>query len=151
MGITDEHYVPILLNSLETIVRGVDVLINQSTGSNRWVTLRPAVVSTARIWSGVSHLWTEYLEPQGSIPLTLTLLGGVRFIAWRLRRPFLGECRHIWAKPLHLDTPQKRSCATLVRMVGGSTNIVDVLIKKYTISSGLPSSRHCENCILLMF
>ena len=28
----------------------------QSTVSSRWVTLRPAVVSTARIWSGVSCL-----------------------------------------------------------------------------------------------
>ena len=31
--------------------------------------------------------WT-YLEPQEAVPQTLTLLVGVRFIAWHLRRPF---------------------------------------------------------------
>ena len=30
---------------------------------------------------------------RGPYPQTLTLFGGVRFIAWRLRRPSLGECR----------------------------------------------------------
>ena len=47
----------------------------------------------------LSHLWT-YLELQGAAPQVLTLLGGVRFIAWHLRRPFSGECRrgprHFW-------------------------------------------------------
>ena len=37
---------------------------------------------------------------RGVVPQALTLLGGVRFIAWCLRRPFLGECqrgpRHFW-------------------------------------------------------
>ena len=45
----------------------------------------------------------------------LTLLGGVKFIAWLQRRPFLGECRqglrHFWNR-----------WATLVRMVGRLTN-----------------------------
>ena len=49
-------------------------------------------MSAARIWSGVSNLWT-YLEPQGAVPQALTLLGGIRFIAWRLRRHCLEECR----------------------------------------------------------
>ena len=42
-----------------------------------------------RIWSGVTRHWS-YLEPQGggAVPQALNLLGEVRFIAWRLKRPF---------------------------------------------------------------
>ena len=68
----------------------------QSTISSRWVTLRPAVVSTARIWSGVSRLLDIPRASGGRCP---RFFGGVRFIARRLRRPFLGECqrgRCIW-------------------------------------------------------
>ena len=39
-------------------------------------------------------------EPQGTVPQTLTLLGGAGFIAWRLKHPFLGKCWrglvHFW-------------------------------------------------------
>ena len=42
--------------------------------------------------TGVSRIWT-YLNPQWIVLSALTLLGGVAFIAWRLRRLFLGECR----------------------------------------------------------
>ena len=39
-------------------------------------------------------------EPQGAVPWVLTLSGGARFIAWRLRHPFLREWRrdqrHFW-------------------------------------------------------
>ena len=60
-----------------------------------WDTFRPGV-SLLR-WQSVM---TGILEPQGAVPHALTLLGGVRFIAWYLRCPFLGECRrvsrHFW-------------------------------------------------------
>ena len=77
--------------------------------------------------------WT-YLEPQGAVSLALTLLGGVRFIAWRLRHHLLGECRrgpsHFWECRTRLGygpAPRptlKRPCATLVRLVGRPTNTV---------------------------
>ena len=65
----------------------------------------------------------------------LTLLGGARFIAWCLRRPFLGECRrgprHFWEcrvclgyGPAPLPTVKILS-ATLVRLVGRATNTVN--------------------------
>ena len=63
---------------------------------------------------------------------TLTLLGGIRFIAWRLRRPFLGVCRrgpwHFWKCQAHLGYDPapgptlKSPCATLVRLVGRRIN-----------------------------
>ena len=80
-------------------------------------TLRLAVVSASQIWSGVSRLRMRYSVEAGEqewrgglafasrsqvwhtsslkkpCPRALTHLGGVRFIAWRLRRPFLGKCR----------------------------------------------------------
>ena len=59
----------------------------------------------------------------------LTLLGGARFIAWR---PFLGKCqwspRHFWSHQAclgyssALDPPKKSPCATLIRLVGQTTN-----------------------------
>ena len=48
---------------------------------------------------------TGILEPQGAVPRTLTLLEVTRFIAWRLRRTFLGECRR---GPRHFD--ECRAC-----------------------------------------
>ena len=75
---------------------------------------RPAVVSAARIWSSVSRLLT-YLEPLGAVHQALTLLGGARFITWRLGRSFSGECcwgpRHfvnagrVWATTLRPNPP----------------------------------------------
>ena len=65
--------------------------------------------------------------------LALTLLGRARFIAWCLRRPFLGKCRrgskYFFARQVCLSwdpaqNPTKtRPCATLVRSVGRTTNI----------------------------
>ena len=46
---------------------------------------KPAFMSDA--------LRPELIEPQGVVLQVLTLSGGVRVIAWRLRRLFLGECR----------------------------------------------------------
>ena len=43
---------------------------------------------------------------RGPSPLALTFLGGVMFISWRLRRPYLEECqwgpRHFWSGRAHL-------------------------------------------------
>ena len=65
-----------------------------------------------------SSLW-------GPLPQALTLLGGVRFITWRLRRLFLEECqrspRHFSSRLTHLKKP----CATLVHLVGRRTNTVE--------------------------
>ena len=66
--------------------------------SSWWDTLRPAVVSAARIWSGVTHPWTN-LYPQGAV------FWGIRFIDWHLRgRPtgpkaFLGMLGASWLRP----------------------------------------------------
>ena len=49
-----------------------------------------------RHWSGRVCLVTGHTSSLGEpSPQALTLLGGVRFIAWRLKRPFLGEYRRI--------------------------------------------------------
>ena len=54
---------------------------------------------------------------RGPYPQALTLLGGARFITWRLSRLFLGECRRVsgyfwshrrvWDTALCLDPPNK--------------------------------------------
>ena len=61
-----------------------------------------------RIWSGLSWFQWQSVEvsldrhPRASaaVPQALTLLGGARFITWRLSYPFLEECRwgpmHFW-------------------------------------------------------
>ena len=119
----------------------------QWTESIRWVTLRSAVVSTARIWLGVLRLWT-YLEPQGPSPTqSLTLLGEVKFITWHLKRPFLVECRrrprNYWSCRAHLNycpasrPTFKRPCATLVLLVGRRTNAVTLI---HRVGLGYPSS-----------
>ena len=71
---------------------------------------------------------------QAAVVSTVLYGVGVRFIAWRLRRTFLGECqrrpRHFWNCRTHLGySPAhrptlKRPCATLVRLVGRRTNTV---------------------------
>ena len=74
------------------------LFVEESTGSRRWVTLQPFVVSMAWICSGVSHLWTWLRGPS---PKALTLIEGVMFIVWCLRFPFLGKYwwdpRHFWS------------------------------------------------------
>ena len=69
---------------------------------------------------------------RGLSPQALTHLGGGRFIAWRLRRPFLGECRRglvifmltrrVLATTLHLNPRKTRPCATLALSVGRTKN-----------------------------
>ena len=86
--------------------------------------------------SGKPAFMSNALRPASSSfretsPEALTLLGEARFIAWRLRCPFLGECRRIrdifvlgmrvWVTDLRLDPP-KKPCATLVQSVGPTTN-----------------------------
>ena len=44
-----------------------------------------------------------------SLKRPLPFIGGAMFIAWRLTRPVLGECR--WG-PMCLDPPKKRPCGT---------------------------------------
>ena len=51
--------------------------------------------------SGIRVGWLDSSYLRGQSPQVLTLFGGVRFIAWCLRRPFLRECRqglrHFWS------------------------------------------------------
>ena len=55
---------------------------------------------------GQGSPWLASLSLRGPFPQVLTLLGGVRFIAWRLRCSFWGECwwgpRHFWSSWLRL-------------------------------------------------
>ena len=97
-----------------------------STGTSRWVILRPAVVSTARIWSGVS----SFLD----ILRASTLSCGARLIV--CRHPFLGKCRRglkhfgqwqaLLGYGLRQGPPLKRPCAIHVQLVARPTNIIDL-------------------------
>ena len=71
---------------------------------------------------------------RGPYPKALTLFGGVKLIAWRLRRPSLGECRRglryfskcrarVGCGPAP-GPNLKRPCAILIRLVGRKTNTV---------------------------
>ena len=76
-------------------------------------------------WPALSSLRRPSTQAQ-------TLFGGARFITWRLRRPFCGECRqgprHFWSRRTSLSygptpgTTWKRPYATIVRLVGRTTN-----------------------------
>ena len=59
----------------------------------------------------------NFLEPQ-----VLTLLAGVRSIAWSLRHPFQGNVRRVWASVLRPVPPKKRPCAPLIRLMERLTN-----------------------------
>ena len=70
---------------------------------------------------------------QGAVPAqTQTIYGGVGFISWCLRRPFLGKCgrgsRHFWncRRCVGFDPAcghlKKRPCAICVWLVGCPTN-----------------------------
>ena len=95
--------------------------------SGSW--LRPLDMGSKKL-ALMSHvLRLVVLEPQRAIPQALTILREARFIAWRLRCLFLGECqwelRHFWscwATPQCPDPPKKRLCATIVRLVGCTKN-----------------------------
>ena len=110
------------------------------TESSWWDTLRPAVLSAVRIWSGVSRHWT-HLEPRGrGAPQGFNPPRRVRFITKRLRRPFLRECqrvpRHFWEclSCLGYDPARptwKRPCATLVCTVGRLTNTEGSVFNSY--------------------
>ena len=75
---------------------------------------------------------TGILEPHGAFPKALTLVWGARFMASRLRRPFIRQCQRDqkqffgmpgvsglrpWAR-IHLKRPR----VILVRLVGRKTN-----------------------------
>ena len=67
-------------------------------------------------------------QHQGAVPQALTQIRRARFIVWRLRRPFLGECqrvsrhfgnaRHVCATALRPESPKKALCHTC--LVGGT-------------------------------
>ena len=74
-------------------------------------------------WQSVEVALTIILEPQRVIPQALTLHGGDRFFAWRLKHPFIRECRqgpkHFWSRWVCLgwvclgpasDPPKKALC-----------------------------------------
>ena len=86
------------------------------------------MVSTARIWSGVSRLWT-YLKPQGAVPQGFN--PSWRGLVYRLFRgmPMGSEA---FLEPLgYGSAPRptlKNPCAILVRLVRRRTNIVELFI-----------------------
>ena len=71
-----------------------------------------------------------------SIPHALTLFGGVRFIAWRLKNAFLEESRRGSEEFLEL-THLKRPCATLVCQVKSLSNIARLLVSTTFARPGL--------------
>ena len=97
--------------------------------------LRPALLETMSC-----TLRPALLEPQEAVPQALTLSRGAMLITWRLRHPSLGECRrglrHFWECQGYLGySPApghtlKRPCATLVLLVGRTTNTNEGRSKK---------------------
>ena len=67
------------------------------------VALRPAVLSAARIWPGVSRYLEMSFGLRGPSPQAFTSFGRVGLIAQFLRRPQQGECRrgrgYFWQTP----------------------------------------------------
>ena len=120
--------------------------------------LRPAVVSAAQIWLG---MFTSLGIPRTPLQ-AVTFLRGARFIAWRLRRLLLGECRwvwkhfwNLWVRLSHGPVPGptlKRPCTTLVRLVERSANTADVwMVETLTVilsgknKTTWPSYLHLES------
>ena len=109
-------------------------ILHKFFSTNNWEAwLAPA--SCRGFFSWMSAIRVEWLissSLRGPFPQVLTLLGGVRFIAWRLRRPSSGKCRlgpryfwSRWARVGSCPAPGptlKTPCATLARLVGRSTN-----------------------------
>ena len=109
-----------------------------------WDTPRSPVLDGTRIWSGVSWLRKQFVEVRfdwhhrtsGCRPQALTLLGGAKFIAWRLRRLFLRECQrnpmHFWRYQACLGYDLRPDTSKKVwyhsRPVGGTND-------KYRLSS----------------
>ena len=85
------RYVPFLINTLDTIVSGSENTlitfggcVSSDQGNHMWMPEMPSLHVTRPI----------LLEPQGVVSLGSNPPRlGDRFIAWRLRCPFLGECR----------------------------------------------------------
>ena len=74
-----------------------------SLTENNWKLGQPqlrAEVFQQTVWHSCRIV--NFLEPQGAVPQVLNLHRGVRFIAWRLGHPSLGECqrslRHFWSR-----------------------------------------------------
>ena len=82
----------------------------KSLTENNWrAWSTPALCRGFFSWqSGICVRWSISLSLRGPSPQALTLMGGVRFIAWHLRRPSWGECqrgpRHFWKCRTHLGS-----------------------------------------------
>ena len=82
-------------------------------------------VETGKRSCHVSQAWLAHsssLTKPSS--LAVTLVRGAKFIAWRMRRLFLEECRclfvlvrSVWTSAQRLDPPKSRPCAILARLV----------------------------------
>ena len=104
------------------------------TGSVLWWLLigRDCLTRLPEMHGGcVSQARLTYSKSLRSTPLAITHLGGARFLAWRMKRSFSGECRlglkyfmlarRVWATVLRLDPLKTRPCATLARLAGNGT------------------------------
>ena len=69
--------------------------------------------------------WPVYSSLWGPSSQTLTLLGGARLIAWRVRGPLKGistGAETFLSRRVRLSYGLKKPCATLMQLVGRSTN-----------------------------
>ena len=91
----------------------------------------------------VCHVIRTYRELQGAVLQDLTLIGGVRFIAWRLRRPILGECRG--ARGIFGAT----ECAqTHLQKAFCHTHLLGGIEDKYHCGDLAPLQKRFSQCIL---
>ena len=95
----NEH-VRFLINSLDSIVRGVIMLTKSAATLSRLPDVGAEEAQHSRHAANTPRA-------SGGQPLGSSLLGGVRFIALRPRRPFLGKyqrgLRHFWSRRVCQD------------------------------------------------
>ena len=115
-----------------------------------WDTLRCAVWGSGTDLAGYVSSGIFSLSLRGPSHQALTLFGGVRLIAWRLRHPSLWECRrgprHFWecqaclGSGLALGPTLKRPCAILIRSVDGLTNTATTMASKMVVQLVCPTN-----------
>ena len=109
----------------------------------RYTDLVRCVLVPVAVGRGVP--WPASSSLRGAVPQALTLLGGVRFIARRLRHSVLRECRQkpeefseppgvSGPKPYRPVPPKNRPCDTLNCSEGRTTNTDSTLALRYRLS-----------------
>ena len=116
-----------------------------------WLSLAAAVTGSRLLEVGArepQHSRHAFDPPQASgvVPQVLKFLGGVRFTAWGLRRPFLGKCRwgsrYFWSRQACLGydpeprTTFKKPCAIHTQFVGYTTNTIREIFSRVSFHQG---------------